>query len=687
MKSIQLAVAAAVLAVLVGPAAADLQLTGLFSDNMVLQQGVKAPVWGLADPGDKVVVQFAGQKVEAVTDQEGRWKAALEPLKASAEPREMTITCGKDAMTIKGVLVGEVWLASGQSNMELTMGGVQNAAAETAAANFPQIRFFNVPKVPAAAPQDRCGGTWAVCSPGTVGATSALGYFFARDIHQALKVPVGIINSPWGGTAAQPWTPLAGLKSVPSLKSAADQFEQKANYYSGGGYAKDQDKSWQKFDETNAEWLAGVTKNDPGLAGKWFDPQAKLDGWKSIRLPNVSAADPWHFLGIAWVRREVEIPQAWVGKDLVLSLGVIDEADTTYVNGTEVGAMWAGKSGRASTPREYAVSGVVGKTTKVVIAVRIMNLYSFGGFMGPAAKMTLALKDKADERPVSLVGTWQYKVSEPIDRLDIPRPEGMPVPFLPDNNLSTALYNGMIAPLVPYAIRGAIWYQGESNAGQPEQYRDLFPAMIKSWRQAWGQGDFAFDFVQLPGFQAVQQAPVEAKSWADLRDAQAAALALPNVGMAVIIDLGEAGNIHPKNKQDVGKRLALVALAKSYDQKVEFSGPAYKSMKVADATVRLTFDHIGGGLVAKGGDLVGFAVAGEDKVFHVAQAKIEGAEVVVSSDKVAKPVAVRYAWANNPICNLYNKEGLPAAPFRTDTWTSQEIKAAPGEKVSAPAAK
>jgi len=670
-----------------GPASAGLQMTGLFGDNMVLQQGIKAPVWGLADPGAKVVVEFAGQRLETAADQEGRWKVALEPLQASAEPREMTIASGKDTMTIKGVLVGEVWLDSGQSNMELPMSGVQNAAAETAAANYPLVRFFNVPKVPAGAPLDRCGGAWAVCSPQTVGATAALGYFFVRDIHKTMKVPVGLINASWGGTMGQPWTPLAAMKSLPSLTPSADQFEQKSNYYTGGGYAKDQDAAWQKFDETNAEWLAGVAKDDPGLAGKWFDPQAKLDGWRSIRLPNSTTGDPWHFLGVVWLRKEVEVPQAWVGKDLALRLGVIDEADTTYVNGTEVGAMWAGKSGRATTPREYAVPAALVKSTKVVIAVRVMNLYSFGGLMGPASKMTLSLKDKADERPVSLVGAWQSKTAEAIDRLDIPRPENMPVPFFPDVNLPSALYNGMIAPVVPYAIRGAIWYQAESNSGQPDIYRDLFPAMITAWRQAWGQGDFAFDFVQLPNSGRPQQGPIEPRSGADIRGAQAAALALPNTGMAVTIDIGEPGNVHPRNKQDVGKRLVAVALANTYGQKIEGCGPLYRSMKVADARIRLTFDHVGGGMVAKGGgDLVGFAVAGDDKVFHVAQAKIEGAEVVVSSDKVAAPVAVRYAWASNPFFNLYNKEGLPAAPFRTDTWTSQEIKAAPGEKFSAPAA-
>ena len=687
MKWFQLAAAALLLVLLVCPAAADLQVTGLFGDNMVLQQGMKAPVWGLAEPGEKVAVQFAGQRLETAADREGRWKVALKPLQASAEPRPMTITCGKDTLTIKGVLVGEVWLASGQSNMELTLANVQNKDQETAAADFPQIRFFNVPKVPAQAPQDRCGGTWVVCSPQTVGGTSAAGYFFVRNLYQSLKVPVGLIHTSWGGTAAQPWTPLAAMKAIPALKPVADQFEQKANYYTAGPYANDQNKVWQKYDETNAQWLAGVAKDDPGIRDKWFDPQAKLDGWKPIRLPNATAGDPWHFLGIVWVRKEVDIPPAWVGKDLTLQLGVIDEADTTYVNGTEVGAMWSGKPGRATTPREYPVPAALVKSAKVVIAVRVMNLYSFGGLLGPASKLALLLKGKADEPPVSLVGTWQYKIAEAIDRSDIPRPENMPPPFFPGSNLPTALYNGMIAPLVPYAIRGAIWYQGESNAGQPEIYRDLFPAMIRSWRQAWGQGDFAFEFVQLPNFQAVQQAPVEARSWADLRDAQTAALALPNTGMAITIDIGEAGNIHPRNKQDVGKRLALVALAQTYGQKIECSGPLYSGMKVADSKVRLTFKHVAGGLVAKGGDLVGFAVAGDDKVFHVAQAKIEGAMVIVSSEKVAKPVAVRYAWANNPICNLFNKEGLPASPFRTDHWTSQEIKAAPGESVSAPAAR
>jgi sialate O-acetylesterase len=654
---------------------------------MVVQRQVKVPVWGFADPGTKVSVAFAGQTLAGTTDANGRWQVTLDPLEASDQPREMTIASGPQRLTIKNVLVGEVWLASGQSNMELSVTGARNASPESAAANFPQIRMFTVTKAPAPAPLDRCAGSWAVCSPQTVGGFSAAGYYFARELYQKLHVPIGVIHSSWGATAAQPWTPLAALRGVPSLQPSAAAFDKLTQQYSSAEYRQNQDKSWQQFDRDNAAWLADAVQDDPGLKGKWFEAQtdASPQDWKALRLPNELASNPWYFLGIAWLRKPVEIPAAWVGKDLTLQLGVVVGADATYVNGTQVGGLWFGTDGHATTPRQYQVPAALVTSTKLLLAVRVMNVFRAGGMVSPREQLALRCPSLGPDAKITLAGNWQSRVAKTFSRANLPRPEKMPTPFLPDLGVPSSLYNGMIAPLIPYALRGAIWYQGESNGGEPEVYRDLFPAMIQSWRQAWGQGDFPFYYVQLAAFTKPQTAAIENKSWAELREAQTATLALPNTGMVVATDIGDAG-IHPPNKQEVGRRLALWALANAYGQKLEYSGPLYKSMAVRDSAIEVAFDHVGGGLVAKGTPLVGFAIAGADKVFHVAQAKIDGSNVRVWSDKVAAPVAVRYAWAQYPVCNLYNQAGLPASPFRTDTWKSGEAKPAAGEIVSAPAA-
>ncbi len=456
---------------------AEVRLHALFGDHMVLQRDIAAPVWGTAAPGEEVVVSIAGQKKAARADAEGKWMVRLDPMKAGG-PHEM----GVGSATLRNVMVGEVWICSGQSNMAMTVQRAANPEEEIAAAKHPKIRLFTVPRRPADAPQRDVEGSWAECSPETVGGFSAVGYYFGRDLLKALDVPVGLIHTSWGGTAAELWT------------------------------------------------RRGVLEADADFKGLFEAHEA--------RLKNYAAA---------------------------------------------------------------------------------------------------AEKAKAQGKPA-------------------PRRPG-PGP--------AQLYNGMIAPLIPCAIRGAIWYQGESNASRAAQYRRLFPAMIANWREDWGQGDFPFLFVQLANFQARQEEPGES-AWAELREAQLMTLPLPRTGMAVIIDVGEEKDIHPKNKQDVGRRLALAARHVAYGEDLVYSGPVYDSMKVEGNKVRLSFKHVGTGLVARGDRLTGFAVAGEDGKFVWAEAKIEGDTVLAWSDRVEKPAAVRYAWANNPECNLYNREGLPASPFRTD---------------------
>lgn len=488
-----------------GSAVADVKLPALIGDNMVLQQGMKVPVWGQATPGETVTVTLGNSEATTWANGEGRWMVKLSPMKAGG-PFEMTVA-GNNTITRRNILVGEVWVCSGQSNMQWSVSASRDAEKEIAGANYPKIRLFTVPNVTAAEPQRDCRGSWVMCSPGTVGGFTAVGYFFGRELHKQLKVPVGLINTSWGGTAAEAWTSRAAL-------------------------------------------------------------EADLDLWPILRN---------------WDRMIADYPQA--------------------------------KQRYEQELRKWKEA---------------------------------ADKAKAEGKP------------EPQ------RPWAPPGPDNP--NRPANLYNAMIAPLLPYGIRGAIWYQGESNAGRAYQYRKLLPAMIRNWRQAWGEGDFPFLFVQLANFMQSHPEPADT-AWAELREAQLMTLALPKTGMAVIIDLGEANDIHPRNKQDVGYRLALSAERIAYGQKVVHSGPAYESMTVEGDRIRLHLTNIGGGLVAKGGEpLKGFAIAGEDHKFVWAAATIEGSTIVVRSEKVAKPVAVRYAWDDNPVCNLYNKEGLPASPFRTDDW-------------------
>jgi sialate O-acetylesterase len=512
-----------VMAAFAATAQADVKLPAIIGSNMVLQADMKDPIWGWADAGEKVAVSLGDQKAEATADSGGKWQVRLAAMKAGTGPLVMTVA-GKNTLKLENILVGEVWVCSGQSNMEMSVKSSNDSEKEIAEAKYPKIRIFMVAKATSATPLTDCKGQWIECTPETVPNFSAVGYFFGRMLHKDLSVPVGLIGSNWGGTPAESWTSRETLEADADLKATITRFQSQID-----NYAKAKE-DWEKVkDKKLADWKAQADK-------------AKAEGKQQPR-----------------------------------------------------------------------------------------------------------------------------------------RPEGPRDPAANPNRPST-LYNGMIAPLVPYGIRGAIWYQGESNAGRPVEYRKLFPAMITDWRKHWGEGDFTFLFVQLANFMARKTEPAES-GWAALREAQTMTLSLPKTGMAVIIDIGDAGNIHPKDKQNVGKRLALAAEAGTYGKDVVYSGPMYESMKVEGDKVRLKFKHVGGGLMAKGGEkLTGFAVAGEDKKFVWADAKIEGDAVVVSAKDVAKPVAVRYAWADNPECNLYNKADLPAVPFRTDDWPVGEQTQAAAKK-------
>ncbi len=636
-------------------------LSPLFADNMVFQRGLRNPVWGWTTPGQKVTVRVNGKTVSAVADPGGKWIAKLDPLPVGG-PYTVAIS-GPQSVMLNNVLSGDVWICSGQSNMEMGIGNVNQAETEIAGADYPQIRLFTVAKDIALEPSESLikrssdlMGQWSVCTPQTVktggwNGFSAVGYFFGRELYKDLKVPIGLIHTSWGGTPAEAWTSREALATMPDYRPALAQIKETlaASHAVSDNYA-------QKV----ADWYV---KNDPGSVSglPWVVPTFDASAWKTMTLPgNWEAAALPAYDGVVWFRKEFDFPVGTDIKDAVLHLGPIDDQDTTWVNGVQVGA-----TGVYNTPRDYKIPASLLKPTHNVIVVRVLDTGGEGGFTGKPDQLSVAM----DEGLISLAGAWQYKDSLPLAKAATP----VPVRVTADQNAPTTLYNAMIAPLLPYGIKGAIWYQGESNAGKAYQYRTLLPTMIADWRARWGEGNFPFLIVQLANWQAVSPEPKE-DAWAELREAQLMTWRkVPKTGMAVIIDIGDAVDIHPKDKQDVGKRLELAALAVAYDKKLVYSGPVYKAAKTEGNAVYLSFDHVGGGLVAglnnkDSGKLLGFAIAGADRRFVWADAAISGDTITVSSPQVARPVAVRYAWAVNPVCNLYNRENLPATPFRTDDW-------------------
>ncbi len=635
-------------------------LSPLFTNNMILQRGVADPVWGWTTPGAKVTVNIAGKNAVATADATGKWTAKLPafPQKGPFGPYTLAIT-GPQSVKLENVLFGDVWICSGQSNMEMGIGNVNNAAAEIAGANYPNIRLFTVPHATSFLPMDTLNGKWDVCAPQTVAAGgwngfSAVGYFFGRTLNKDLKVPIGLIHSSWGGTIAEAWVSGDSLKAkMPDFAPAVAQIEAEAKI-----------KTEESYGQRVSDWF---TKNDAGTAGNYQAETFDASAWKTMTLPTFwEPAGLPDYDGVVWFRKEIALPDDAAGKEAALRLGPIDDNDVTYVNGTQVGA-----TDGYNIDRQYKIPAGLLKAGRNVIAVRVLDTGGGGGIYGKPEQMAL---DISGGTPTPLSGDWTYQ-----DTANLKQAPAYPMPLGSNNpNVATVLYNGMISPLVPFGIKGAIWYQGESNAGRDEQYRRLLPTLIADWRSQFGVGPFPFYIVQLANFMAQDDQPKD-DAWPRLREAQfLTAKNVPNSGLAVAIDIGDAGDIHPKNKQDVGNRLALAALAQTYGKKIDSSGPVYKSMKIEGDKIRLTFTHLGGGLIIGNppGSLLdndslitplrGFAIAGSDGKFVWADAKIEGETVVVSSSQVAAPTTVRYAWANNPVCNLYNKASLPAVPFRTD---------------------
>lgn len=642
---------------LAGSVRAEVRLPAIISDNMVVQRGVKVRIWGNADPREKVTVIFEKTSLHTVGDTNGRWEVWLPPLKAGG-PFELKIK-GANVLTVKNILVGEVWLCSGQSNMEWPLVNTLDGAEAVKEANYPQIRLFTAAKQTSASPLTDLEGRWVVTTPDEAAHFSAVGYFFGRELHQQLQVPVGLIDSSWGGTPAEAWTSYEALVSVPALRPILDRYRSSLNALP---------ITKETYVRALAQWEEKNLHVDPGNKGEaegYADPATSTAEWRKIDLPAQIETAGLLIDGAIWFRRVVDVPESWSGKDLVLNLAPIDDHDITYFNGTKIGSTGRETPDSYMVPRRYVVPGSLVHSGPNVIALRVFDSAGEGGFSRGGA-MSIRPTGNGVSDVISLRGTWDYKVELALEprRPDwSTRPEAVGVS---NQNNPSVLYNAMIAPLVPFAIRGVIWYQGESNAGRAFQYRRLFPAMIRDWRKAWRR-DFPFYFVQLPNWCERKADPSES-DWAELREAQLMTLREPETGMAVAIDIGNENDLHPRNKLDVGRRLAAWALAKTYGRSVIVSGPLFDRFSIEGNKVLIRFKHAAGLKTIDGGPVKGFAIAGADRRFVWAEARIQGDTVIVSNPSVPRPVAVRYGWADNPIVNLSNKSGLPASPFRTDDW-------------------
>ncbi|NQT25172.1 beta galactosidase jelly roll domain-containing protein [candidate division KSB1 bacterium] len=632
---------------------AEVRLPRVFSSHMVLQQDRDIPVWGWAEPGEQVTVKLFDQKKSTTADEEGTWRVTLSKMEAGG-PYQMIVE-DSSVVLFDDVLIGEVWICSGQSNMEWPLSMVNNADEEMAAADYPNMRLFQVSNRIGGKPEtDLPSGAWAVCTPETAPEFSAVGYFFGRDLLKTQNVPVGLISSNWGGTDIETWISQEAIQTHLDFE-APDEAMGKMSMQ----------EIMEKADEEYEAWLVSIRENDLGMkegSPIWADPDLDASEWPIMSLPSLWEGSGLPGLdGVVWFRKTFDLTDPEAKSDLHLSLGPIDDSDETFVNGKKVGEMWD----QYNVPRKYTVPSDVLQSGTNTLAVRVEDYTGGGGLWGKPEQ--LFIQTMTEER--TLVGDWQYQVGSGSESRR-PRQPG-------PNSYPSLLFNGMINPLIPYAMQGVIWYQGENNAGRAYQYRDLHPLMIKDWRNRWDD-DFPFLLVQLANYMAAQDAPAES-DWAELREAQLMTLSEKKTGMAVTIDVGEAQDIHPRNKQDVGHRLALAARKIAYGEDIVHSGPIYDSMKKKKDHIQLKFKHAGSGLEVKDryGYLKGFAIAGLDSVFHWAKAEIDGKDKVkVWNPKIEKPIAVRYGWAANPDdVNLYNKEGLPASPFRTDDWPGVTQKA------------
>lgn len=622
------------------PSQAQITMPKFFSDNMILQRDKPIHLWGYASVNEKIEVIFKGQNKTTTATDKGSWSIYLDD-SAYGGPYTLTVKGEQSEITFNNVWVGDVWLCSGQSNMEFRLNNANDAVMEMANANYPNIRLFTVERAISNKPKTDVGGTWQPCSPTTAGDFSAVGYFFGKDIYQGTHIPIGLICSSWGGTVAETWTSPKAIREIPEFTQKLAESE------------KIDLSHFDQINQTKKTAFEKALKNNPGIEDKWYlaDSYSSFNehmplpqGWSGTTLSNLD--------GTVWFSTEIVLSDDPTGKQVTLSLGRIDDTDITWINGIEVG-----RTDGYDKDRVYSIKDGILKQGRNVITISVSDYSGEGGINGQSDQLYLAV----DGVTYSLAKEWKYKIA--VDS----RKYGY-IDFGP-NTYPSLLYNGMIAPLTELSIKGVIWYQGESNDYNPALYRTLFPNLITDWRTRW-QTELPFYWVQLANYKAIDKEPQQSK-WGEIREAQSLALNLPKTGQAVIIDIGDAKDIHPKNKKDVGRRLALHALKNDYGQKNRVAdGPTYKSMRVDKNKIIISFKNTGSGMIAKdnNGLINGFAIAGKDKKFIWAKAKISGNSVIVWNDSISHPIAVRYAWSDNPgDLNLYNKEGLPACPFRTDS--------------------
>jgi sialate O-acetylesterase len=621
----------------------ELRLHGLLRDGMILQRDADAAVWGWAAPGNRVTVRFLGHVYEAEAGADGAWSVTLERHKAGG-PYQMEVESG-EKIVLRDIYFGDVWLLSGQSNMQLPLTRVKDEYPEdVSGGGNPLLRQFTVPELyDFSAPCDdvQPGGAWETVRPDTVPHFSAAGYFFAKELYRVHHVPVGLIQTAIGGASVAAWMSREALAGDPELLKLTDKFRD-GEYVARLAAAEEQ---------RDRQWFDQLCKDDEGLqpnGPKWFEENVDESGWGTFRLPAYWCDEGVTMKhGAIWFRKKFTLPAELAGKPARLFLGRIVDADFAYVNGSFVGT-----TAYRYPPRKYDVPAGLLREGENTVAVRVLSFRNRGGFIeGKPYRLIFP------DRTVELAGEWKYRV-------------GAHAGELPDrtflNKIPVGLFNGMFSPVSKYAVKGVLWYQGESDTSEPDGYEDNFVRLITDWRKTLRHSNLPFLYVQLPNYVESESAEAVGK-WPLIREAQRRALRLPGTAMAVTIDIGEWNDLHPVDKKDVGVRLALAARKVAYGEIITGTGPLYRSMKIDGNRLIVTFTEIGSGLVSKDGErLRNFEVAGEDGVFFPADAKIMGDSVVLTSGRVASPCAARYAWSDCPRdINFYNREGLPASPFLT----------------------
>ena len=647
-----------------------LLLPPLFSNHMVLQQKADVAVWGNANPESDIEITASwGITVETIADTAGNWITTIETPEAGG-PFELSIKNKSNEIIINDVIIGEVWLCSGQSNMEMTMNGfsdtdtILGAINEIKHANYPYIRTFNVIKAISEKPEKNCNGKWIICSPESAGEFSATAYFFAKKLYTDIKVPVALIHSSWGGTPAESW--ISGKTLIKD-----DDFEEIVKKIEAERKVYNKYREWLNSHETLN--LIDITDDSAFIDIDFQDSicgtaNCNDNNWDTIYLPKLwEKTKIGTFDGAIWFRKKINIPESIQKYNLQLSLGPIDDMDIVYFNGTKIGGYEM--DGFWSTPRIYNIPQEILKSGENQIAIRVIDTRGGGGIFGKKNDLKI-IADNGYK--LNIAGAWKYLIVAEyfnqefylfdVDSNDYNNKPQLNIELSAKN--PTMLFNAMISPLIPYSIKGAIWYQGESNVGRANQYSRIFPALIQDWREAWNIGEFPFYFVQIAPWN-YSGSPYGTES-AYLREAQRKTLSLSNTGMAVTLDIGNFNNIHPANKKDVGERLALWALANNYEKDLICSGPLYLSHEIIDDKIIIEFDYVGAGLVFKDNKIEGFEICGRDKQYKKAEVIINNGNIIVFHPEIKNPVNVRYAFYNESKATLFNIEGLPASSFSTD---------------------